>query len=59
MTAETEGVVVRNVRGKVIGLFNTHAITWNATFVMENFALVASLLEAYMSAIPPLQTLLT
>jgi gluconolactonase len=38
-TAETEGVVVKNARGKVIGLFNNQAITGNATFVMEKFAL--------------------
>lgn len=43
-TAETEGVVVRNARGKVIGLFNNQAITGNATFVMENFALAGDML---------------
>jgi gluconolactonase len=43
-TAETEGVVVRNVRGKVIGLFNNQAITGNATLVIENFALAGDTL---------------
>jgi gluconolactonase len=43
-TAETEGVVVRNVRGKVIGLFNNQAITGNASLVIENFALAGDTL---------------
>lgn len=43
-TAETEGVVVRSEGGKVLGVFNNGAITGNASFVMENFALAGDTL---------------
>lgn len=43
-TGETEGVVVRNEAGNVLGLFNNGAITGNSSFVMENFALVVDTL---------------
>jgi gluconolactonase len=38
-TGEYEGVVVRNPRGKVIGLFNSEATVANQSYTIANFAL--------------------
>lgn len=43
-TAESEGVVVRNPEGKVLGVFNSQAYSANATTHVANFALAGDML---------------